>query len=213
MVRVEVIECLSHTPAADAAEADDKVSAGGALGPASGRHSASSGSSGSSSSNSSADSVSLEPTSLVSLHAESPPPQPSRKLGVSMSASSLLLSSSSSSLIEDGENGQQAPPTRRRGLSKLRRRLSQTFRMSFHGSLSELASHASAFTIHEEREDQTVDGGVAGAYVGVGSNGDTTERRGNGARNFRHFNSSGREYNGVNESAPARRGKITVLMF
>lgn len=47
-----------------------------------------------------------------------------------------------------------APPTRRRGLAKLRRRLSQTFRLSFHGSLSELASQQ--FTIEEVSHDTEV---------------------------------------------------------
>ena len=46
-----------------------------------------------------------------------------------------------------------APPPRRRGLSGLRRRLSQTFRLSFHGSLSELASQAPTFTIAEVSRD------------------------------------------------------------
>lgn len=43
---------------------------------------------------------------------------------------------------------QNAPPPRRRSLSKLRRRLSQTFRLSFNGSLSDFAS----FTIDENSE-------------------------------------------------------------
>jgi len=41
-----------------------------------------------------------------------------------------------------------APPPRRRGLSKLRRRLSQTFRLSLNGSISDFAT----FTIDENGE-------------------------------------------------------------
>eukprot|EP00094_Tigriopus_californicus_P002928 TCALIF_02822-PB protein Name:"Similar to CDK17 Cyclin-dependent kinase 17 (Homo sapiens)" AED:0.13 eAED:0.13 QI:0/0.8/0.72/1/0.5/0.54/11/742/1059 len=109
-------------------------------------------------------------SSEVSFHVEDRSDSPPDDMGVSSTSASSLTSSSSleASLATGGEGGavvggleayQSAPPPRRRGLSKLRRRLSQTFRLSFHGSLSELASHASALTIHEEREDSPPDGG------------------------------------------------------
>ena len=48
-----------------------------------------------------------------------------------------------------------APPPRRRSLSKLRRRLSRTFRLSFSGSLSDFAHN---FTIDERGENQDTEG-------------------------------------------------------
>eukprot|EP00096_Caligus_rogercresseyi_P003831 TRINITY_DN1754_c3_g1_i2.p1 TRINITY_DN1754_c3_g1~~TRINITY_DN1754_c3_g1_i2.p1 ORF type:complete len:609 (+),score=163.20 TRINITY_DN1754_c3_g1_i2:54-1880(+) len=45
-----------------------------------------------------------------------------------------------------------APPPRRRSFSKIKRRLSQTFRLSFNGSLSDFAS---SFTIEEEEDDHS----------------------------------------------------------
>lgn len=111
----------------------------------------------------------LHSSSEVSFHLEDRSDSPPDDMGVSSTSASSLTSSSSleAGSAAGGEGGgpsgaqayQSAPPPRRRGLSKLRRRLSQTFRLSFHGSLSELASHASALTIHEEREDSPPDGG------------------------------------------------------
>lgn len=48
-----------------------------------------------------------------------------------------------------------APPPRRRSLSKLRRRLSRTFRLSFSGSLSDFAH---TFTIDERGENADTEG-------------------------------------------------------
>ena len=48
-----------------------------------------------------------------------------------------------------------APPPRRRSLSKLRRRLSRTFRLSFSGSLSDFAH---TFTIDERGENTDTEG-------------------------------------------------------
>ena len=50
------------------------------------------------------------------------------------------------------DNGRgMAPPPRRKSFSKLRRRLSQTFRFSFNGSLSEFPH---SFVIREEPENE-----------------------------------------------------------
>ena len=48
-----------------------------------------------------------------------------------------------------------APPPRRKSFSKLRRRLSQTFRFSFNGSLSEFPH---SFVIREEPENERAHG-------------------------------------------------------
>ncbi|CAB4063852.1 CDK17 [Lepeophtheirus salmonis] len=48
---------------------------------------------------------------------------------------------------DDSSKVGRAPPPRRRSFSKIKRRLSQTFRLSFNGSLSDFAS---SFTIEEE---------------------------------------------------------------
>ena len=48
----------------------------------------------------------------------------------------------------EAEQGGGAPPPRRKSFSKLRRRLSQTFRFSFNGSLSEF-SHS--FAVNDDR--------------------------------------------------------------
>ena len=54
------------------------------------------------------------------------------------------------------ENGRgMAPPPRRKSFSKLRRRLSQTFRFSFNGSLSEFPH---SFVIREEPERERSNG-------------------------------------------------------
>ena len=52
-------------------------------------------------------------------------------------------------------NDSGAPPPRRRSLSKLRRRLSRTFRLSFSGSLSDFAH---TFTIDERAENVDTEG-------------------------------------------------------
>ena len=64
---------------------------------------------------------------------------------------------------------ESAPPTRRQSLSKLRRRLSQTFRLSFSGSLADF-SHT--FTIDER--DEEGDGGGGDGAGGGGSVGGST---------------------------------------
>jgi hypothetical protein len=71
----------------------------------------------------------------------------------SASPPSLPSSSSVPSLASASTASMAAPAARRRGLSGLRRKFSQTFRLSFHGSLSELASHASALTIEEDENE------------------------------------------------------------
>ena len=54
------------------------------------------------------------------------------------------------------DNGRgMAPPPRRKSFSKLRRRLSQTFRFSFNGSLSEFPH---SFVIREEPERERSNG-------------------------------------------------------
>ena len=54
------------------------------------------------------------------------------------------------------DNGRgMAPPPRRKSFSKLRRRLSQTFRFSFNGSLSEFPH---SFVIREEPERERTNG-------------------------------------------------------
>lgn len=57
-----------------------------------------------------------------------------------------------------------APPPRRRSLSKLKRRLSRTFRLSFSGSLTDFAQTFSIAETAAESEDQLaedVEDGVA----------------------------------------------------
>ena len=57
-----------------------------------------------------------------------------------------------------------APPPRRKSFSKLRRRLSQTFRFSFNGSLSEFPH---SFVIKEEPDRERTNGNN-GKYISCG---------------------------------------------
>ena len=72
---------------------------------------------------------------------------------VRMSELAALESDSVADLRMSPETGEQerglAPPPRRKSFSKLRRRLSQTFRFSFNGSLTEFPH---SFVIREERD-------------------------------------------------------------
>ena len=52
----------------------------------------------------------------------------------------------------------RAPPPRRKSFSKLRRRLSQTFRFSFNGSLSEFSN---SFAVNDDRERSNGETAVA----------------------------------------------------
>ena len=62
------------------------------------------------------------------------------------------LSELSSDVRMSPEAEQGAPPPRRKSFSKLRRRLSQTFRLSFNGSLSEFSQ---SFNINENGEERS----------------------------------------------------------
>ena len=62
------------------------------------------------------------------------------------------LSDLSSDVRMSPEADQGAPPPRRKSFSKLRRRLSQTFRLSFNGSLSDFSQ---SFSISENGEERT----------------------------------------------------------
>ena len=66
-----------------------------------------------------------------------------------------VTSNGGSNPISESEFDSGAPPPRRRSLSKLRRRLSRTFRLSFSGSLSDFAHN---FTIDERGENQDTEG-------------------------------------------------------
>ena len=70
------------------------------------------------------------------------------------------LSDLSSDVRMSPEADQGAPPPRRKSFSKLRRRLSQTFRLSFNGSLSDFSQ---SFSISENGEERS-NGGFHKAY-------------------------------------------------
>ena len=67
--------------------------------------------------------------------------------------------------IPDSDQSGNAPKPRRKSLSKLKRRLSRTFRLSFSGSLSDFAH---TFTI-DERSEYTDQNGVSGSSASSGS--------------------------------------------
>lgn len=70
-----------------------------------------------------------------------------------------LTSTSPTASTSAASEFEGAPPPRRRSLSKLRRRLSRTFRLSFSGSLSDFAQN---FSI-DERGETSETGSGAGA--------------------------------------------------
>ena len=68
-------------------------------------------------------------------------------------------------LLQARDNGRgMAPPPRRKSFSKLRRRLSQTFRFSFNGSLSEFPH---SFVIREEPERERSNGNGEKLYCSL----------------------------------------------
>ena len=56
------------------------------------------------------------------------------------------------SSLEQGNGNNLAPPPRRKSFSRLRRRLSQTFRFSLNGSLAELSGPFNSGTFGERQE-------------------------------------------------------------
>ena len=73
-----------------------------------------------------------------------------------------------------------APPPRRRSLSKLRRRLSRTFRLSFSGSLTDFAQTFSIAENVAEQEDTLAEDGDEEALT----SGNATSSKSNGKISF-----------------------------
>lgn len=123
----------------------------------------------------------------------------------SSSASAIVSSSPSPVEANNSSTSLAAPPPRRRGLSGLRRRLSQTFRLSFHGSLSELSTPA--FTIEEVSRDDELAAEFGGDDFDdvAGGGGGAGAANARGRRRMHDKVKTNKE--------PTRRGKISSAFF